>query len=76
MVRMKMWEQAPASKGLCVARQIRVQRVILIQAGVRGFLVRRRMAKLRKKASLSFNQDLSSRYDTGALRTSCFSHEG
>ena len=31
--------------------QIRVQRVILIQAGVRGFLVRRRMAKLRKKAA-------------------------
>lgn len=40
MVRTKMWEQ------------IRVQRVILIQAAVRGFLVRRRMARLRKKVLL------------------------
>lgn len=32
--------------------QIRVQRVILIQAAARGFLIRRRMAKLKKKVLL------------------------
>jgi len=37
VVRTRMWAQ------------VRVQRVILIQAAARGFLVRRRMAKLRKK---------------------------
>lgn len=40
VVRTRMWAQ------------IRVQRVILIQAAARGFLIRRRMAKLKKKVLL------------------------